>query len=496
MSALDRPTTRRRLLLSAGAAAAGAAVARVPVAMAAPSLAGLERDLKGPLVVPGDAAFAAAARVWNPYAQVRPKAVAFCASPGDVAKVMRFARDRGWALSARSGRHSFEGYSNCPGIVADVSRMATVRHDAARGTVRVGAGARTLDVYRGVVLAQDAAVPLGTCPTVGIAGLTLGGGISRMVRRVGMTSDSLVGATVVLPSGRTVRCDASHERDLFWALRGGGGGNFGIVTELVLRTSPAPPVSRVALTFDWAKAAEVTDVWQRTLPQAPDRLAEARLRALKIGTALSLTVSGQYHGPDAEARELFTPLLALGPKSSSVRTVSFAEATRPDGCTATGASVSCGAVERRPNDQRSDFVSEPLPASAIAALVSAVERWPGGPGAYEGGVQIEAFGAPSAVNRVAPSATAFVHRDALFHIAYLNFWGTGSSRAVADANVAWVDDFQAAMRPAVSGFAYQNYIDRRLASRPEAYYGANLARLRRVRQATDPKRLLRFAQGI
>ena len=129
MTALEQPTTRRRLLQAAAGAATGAVLARAPVAMAAPSLRGLARDLDGPLVVPGDAGFAAAAQVWNPAVGARPRAIAFCTSARDVARVVRFARDLGWRLSARSGRHSFEGYGNCSGIVADVSRLDRVRFD-------------------------------------------------------------------------------------------------------------------------------------------------------------------------------------------------------------------------------------------------------------------------------------------------------------------------------------------------------------------------------
>jgi FAD/FMN-containing dehydrogenase len=152
-------------------------------------------------------------------------------------------------------------------------------------------------------------------------------------------------------------------------------------------------------------------------------------------------------------------------------------------------------VAHYPNYQRSDFVGDPLPATAIATLLGEVARWPGGPGAQEGGVQIEALGA-CAVNRVAPGATAFVHRDSLCHIVYLNFWGPADRPAVAAANVGWAREIYAAMRPYVSGYAYQNYIDAGLADWRHAYYGANYGRLQQIKARYDPRGVFRFAQGI
>lgn len=111
-------------------------------------------------------------------------------------------------------------------------------------------------------------------------------------------------------------------------------------------------------------------------------------------------------------------------------------------------------------------------------------------------MQIEALGRHSAANAVSPSATAFVHRRSLHHMVYLNFWGSGDGPHVARANVRWVRDFYAAMRPHASGFAYQNYIDRELPSWRTAYYGRNWDRLRRIKRSYDPDWVFRFAQGI
>jgi FAD/FMN-containing dehydrogenase len=493
--------TRRELLGSAGAVSLLALGGPLGVAAAAaPTTRTLGRRLRGTLVLPGQPAYAAAKALANPRLDIPPRAIAFCASASDVADVIAFARARRWPLAARSGRHSFAGYSNTRGIVADVSRLRHVLYDGRTGTVRIGAGANLQDIYEGLVLRHGVALPLGTCPTVGVAGLTLGGGFGHLVRRAGLLCDNLLAVELVLADGRHVRASSGTNADLFWACRGGGGGNFGIATEFTFRTLPAAPVTTFSLAFAWAGAGAALDTWQRTLPQATEQLADSRFRALKSPTAaggaqLTATASGQFYGSEADLRVILAPLLGLGPTRVSINTVPYATAVVPDGCRSSGAGAVTCTVARYPNYQRSDFVDQPLPAAAIATMLAEIERWPGGDGAHEGGVQIEALG-NCAVNRVDPGATAFVHRSSLCHIVYLDFWGPGDSPAVVAANLAWTRELYAAMRPYVSGYAYQNYIDSELVDWPHAYYGANYSRLQRIKARYDPSGVFRFAQGI
>jgi FAD/FMN-containing dehydrogenase len=492
-------STRREFLGRAGAAslvalAAADRTALLTNASGTSATQSLARRLRGPLVLARQPGYAAARALYNPRLDIAPRAIAFCETAGDVAAVIAFARAHRWPISARSGRHSFAGYSNSRGIVADVSRIRHVVYDPASATVRIGAGANLRDVYEGLVLRHGVALPIGTCPTVGIAGLALGGGFGHLVRHAGLLCDSLEAVSLVLADGRRVRCSARSAPDLFWACRGGGGGNFGVATEFTFRTLAAVPVTTFALSFAWTDAAAALDAWQRTLPPATDRLADARFRALRSpGPTLTATASGQFLGGEAELRGILAPLLAVGPPAhTTIHAVPYATAALPDACRlAAGGGLSCTVVHN-PNYQRSDFVRDPLPPAAIQALLAEIERWPGGAAAQEGGVQLEALGA-CAVNRVAAGATAFVHRDSLFHIVYLNFWGPADPPAPF---IGWAGDIYAAMRPYVSGFAYQNYIDSGLASWPHAYYGANYPRLQRVKARYDPHNVFRFAQGI
>jgi len=491
--------TRRQLVRRGSAVALVAASAPVLLAGSAPAAttAELRRRLRGSLVTPRDPGWARARGLRNPRLDVEPRAIAFCETTSDVAEVMRFARARGWPVAGRGGRHSFAGYGNVPGgIVADVSRIAAVALERDRPVVRVGGGANVLDVYRDLVLARGRALAVGTCPTVGIAGLTLGGGFGRLMRRYGITADSLRAATVVLADGRVVRCSEDDRGDLFWALRGGGAG-FAVVTQLryAVRRAPPDPIA-FTLSYPWTQAAAAIDAWQRTLPVAPTTLSYGRLRALRRPDgALTLTASGHWYGSEASLRALLAPLVAAGPARQTLRRRTFAEAARPDSVQLRDGRPVIADLPHFPNYQRSDFFAGLLPAPAIAALVGAIERWPGvGGRGHEGGVQLDALG--GAVNRPAAGTTAFVHRAQRMHCAYLSFWGASDPSPMAAACAQWVRDTQALLTVYASGYAFQNYIDPELAGWEQAYFGANLARLKAVKRRYDPGGRLAFAQGV
>ncbi len=491
--------TRRQFVRRGSAAAfvlAGAPTLLTASAAAAPTTAELRRRLRGTLVTPRDGGWEAARALYNPRLDVSPRAIAFCESTPDVAQVVRFARARGWPVAARGGRHSFAGYCNVAGgIVADLSRIDAVELDRERPIARIGGGADVLGVYRELVVEHGLALPVGTCPTVGIAGLTLGGGFGRLMRRYGVTSDSLRAATVVLADGSVVRCSEDRRGDLFWALRGGGAGT-AIVTQLRFAVRTAPRAA-IAFTFSypWTQAAAAIDAWQRTLPDAPVTLSYGRLRALRRPDgALTLTVSGHWYDTEPRLRALLAPLAAAGPARQTVRRRTFAQASLPDSVQPRAGGPVVVDPPRVPNYQRSDFFGGLLPGDAIAALVAQIERWPGvGGSGHEGGVQLDALG--GAVNRVPPGATAFVHRRQRMHCAYLSFWGANDPQPLAAACERWTREIHAAMRPWASGAAFQNYIDPELGDWERAYFGANAPRLRAVKRRYDPRERFGFAQG-
>jgi FAD/FMN-containing dehydrogenase len=513
--------TRRRFLGAAAVTLAGGACQVPPgrtsgppspsprptAAVTAADWAALAGRLKGTLVLPADALYANAHRLFNPvFDAIAPAAVAYCQSEADVASCVGFARDHGVTPIPRSGGHSYAGYSTGTGLVVDVSRMRSVAPGA--GTAVIGAGARMIDVYAGLA-AAGVMVPAGSCPTVGIAGLTLGGGVGVLSRKYGLTSDNLLAARVVTADGRTLVCDATHEPDLHWALRGGGGGNFGVVTELTFRTSPAPGLALFSLRWPWGQAGAVLTAWQGWAPGAPDELWSNCLLLSSDGTAAgaqpTVRVTGVFAGTVAQASAALSGLLSgvgAAPLQRSLSAQPFLEAMKIEGGCAGYSLDQCslqtqnpaGLLTRDPFAARSDYLAAALPAAGVAAAVAAVERRQAAGGLASGGLAFDAYG--GAINRVPADATAFVHRAMRASIQYSANWRQADPAAVVSVNQAWLNDAQQALRPFVSGAAYQNYIDPNLAGWQQAYYGANLRRLVAVKQRYDPREVFRFPQGI
>ncbi|WP_218026754.1 FAD-binding oxidoreductase [Nocardia inohanensis] len=251
--AIDRRTVLRASGVVAVSAALGAWTAggRQQAESAPGQLdwAGLRNRLSGSLLLPQDSGYERAKLAFNPrFDDRRPAAVAKCGTVSDVQACVTAAAGTGITVAARSGSHSYAGYSTPDdGLIIDVGGLdgVEVRSD---GTAVIGAGARLMPVYAGLADAGRC-LPAGSCPTVGIAGLTLGGGIGVLAGKYGLTCDSLVSAEIVTADGTVRTASATSEPDLFWALRGGGGGNFGVVTSFTFRTQPAPRPAVAKLLF-------------------------------------------------------------------------------------------------------------------------------------------------------------------------------------------------------------------------------------------------------
>jgi FAD/FMN-containing dehydrogenase len=466
----------------------------------------LGRDLGGRLVRPGDADYGTARLGFNPrYDGVHPAGIAYCAGPADVRSCLAFAARHGVPVVPRAGGHSYAGASTSTGLVVDVTPMRSVTVDAASGTATVGAGARLVDVYA-VLAGHGRTIPAGSCPTVGLAGLALGGGVGVVGRAYGLTSDSVVAATVVTTDGRVLDCDAGRQPDLFWACRGGGGGNFGVLTSLRLHTHPAPAVTVFFLSWRWPAAARVVDGWQRWGPAAPDPLwSTCKLLGSTDRPVPSVLVAGLYLGPAGDLDPLLDGLVArvgVQPAGRSVRTRGYAEAMLAEAGCAGRTVAEChlpwqapgGRLARESLAAASHFIDRPLPADGIALLVRAAEQRGRLAGGGEGGISLDALG--GAINRVPPDATAFVHRGALFLAQLTTTWADGAAAGAVARQRDWLRRFRTALRPYGNGEAYQNYADPELTDWRRAYYAGNYGRLVRVKARYDPGSLLRPAQGI
>ena len=491
---------RRSLLERGGRLALAAGIApwwRLPQLLDAvdPRVRRLDRELRGDVVAPGTPGYAQARLLFNTrYDGVRPLAIAYCESATDVAKAIAWAKREGVRLAPRSGGHSYGGYSTTTGLVIDVSRIAGIAVDAAAGSASIGAGARLIDVYSSLA-AHGTTIPAGSCPSVGIAGLALGGGVGFASRRFGTTADNMRGVRIVTAAGKVLDCDASHNVELFWACRGGGGGNFGIATLFRFRIHTVGRVTTFYVRWPWANAEAVVDAWQKWAPHAPDGLFSVCNLSCAGGGEPRITASGQVFGDKAGLTSLLQPLVSTGaPVTVSTVERDYLSAMKY-WAACPGSLAEChpppkGTLGRSTFAAKSAYVNTPLSRAGIRAIVVGIAARATGP-AGGASILLDSYG--GAINRVPKDATAFVHRDALFSCQELSTWSPGGAAA---ANLAWLRAFHASLRPHVSTFAYQNYIDPDLVQWQHAYYGASYRRLQAVKKRYDPGQVFRSHQSI
>ncbi|MFL6075720.1 MAG: FAD-binding oxidoreductase [Mycobacteriales bacterium] len=512
----------RRSVLRAGAGGAvvaaggGLLTGGVARARTGPDWDRLRRHLAGELVLPADPGYdTARVSAFTRYDDIRPAAVAYCASAEDVRRCLLFAQDRGVAAVPRSGGHSGAGFSSTTGLVVDVSRF-TGLSVGGDGDVTFGAGFRTVDL-QARLSPYGLGLPGGSYPTVGAGGFIQGGGFGMDTRLSGMACDRLVAAEVVLACGRIVRCSARHEPDLFWALRGGGGGNFVVVTRYRARPVRALPVASFSLVWPWPVAAAVVAAWQEWLATGPNALSAGLLVMLgdaAPGAVPAVLVSGSYQaatgdvaqaGGQREADRLVDLVVQAGGQPPVNRSLSVASRLDTlmrtyqcgdrtvDQCHRVGDGPA-GTIPRLGFAATADaFVGADVPASGVAAVLAAFDS------ARRAGHTrfLSATGLGGAANDVPRQATAYVHRDSRYLLSFTSQFGrapdTPDERAAAQA---WVDAGFAAMAPHTNGEAYQNFPDPRRSDWRRAYYGENYPRLVAVKRRYDPHRFFRFAQAI
>ncbi|HLH22077.1 MAG TPA: FAD-binding oxidoreductase [Chloroflexota bacterium] len=487
---------RRRFLKASAGLALGLGLAQVPGRVAAgaaphapsaPPAAGdgvwqeLARSLQGTLLRPGDPDYARIARPWNlRFASILPNGIARCVSTDDVRTCLQWAQAHGVPLVARSGGHSYAGYSQTTDLMIDLSPMNQVTYDAKLGLAHMSGGARNSDVYASL-RTVGRTVTHGRCAGVGVGGLVLGGGLGFNQRRLGLLCDQLVETVIVTAAGELLRCNDQENADLFWACRGGGGGNFGINTAFTFQTFPAETLTVYLITWT-ANLDALVPAALDLLPTTPERLG-CKLSVVNDGTRLSLELLGQLVGPPDELRALLAPLYRLAtPAGETVRVTSYWD----------GQDFLSEDSSPEYTHERSRYVYQPLSAEGARTILSFMRRWPG----TRADATWKIFLAGGTVTAVPPDATAFVHRGAQMVSSIELDWTPDDTVGTVADNEAWLAEFHAAMAPFTSDESYQNFIDEAQSDYLRAYYGANLERLVAVKRRYDPQNVFRFPQSI
>ena len=488
---MDGAIDRRGFLAGAGAigVSLGIGVGTRGAARAAGRASG--PPIRGQVIRRGAPGFLQAAHVYNErFDGVLPNLVARPLDAADVRTAVQWGLALGIPLRARSGGHSYAGYSTLSGgMVLDLRNLRGIGIDVRNRTATIGAGSQLIDVYSALA-ARGLTLPAGSCPSVGIAGHALGGGMGLAGRQFGLTADNIFSAQIVTADGRLRTASAGSNPDLYWALRGGGGGNFGVVTSFTCRVHPVPrTVAGFTVSWPWSQADEALAAWQAWGPHARSQVTSI-FHLSASGGATLVNVSGQYFGPASDLRGLLAPLTAVGGAQLSAGDFGYLQAQLMwAGCSHislaachTQGTRSGGTLQRDSFQAKSDYVAKPLPDAARQALVHAAEQRLTMPG--HGAILLDCYG--GAINRVRPAATAFVHRNVLFCIQYLSY----------DGGAAWLNSTAARMRPYVTGGAYFNYTDPGLTGWQTAYYGSNYPRLQRIRRDVDPHHYFNFPQAI
>jgi FAD/FMN-containing dehydrogenase len=441
----------------------------------------------GEAVRAGDAGYDEARAIWNAMHDRRPAVIARCRSTADVVAALRHGRAEGLAIAVRAGGHSLPGHSTCDdGLVIDLRGLNAIEVDPERRRARVGGGALLGELDR-ALQEHGLVVPAGVVSHTGVAGLTLGGGVGRQMRRLGLTIDSLLGVELVTAAGEVVRADAETNPDLFWALRGGGG-NFGIVTEfefeahemgdlMILATfNPIEEAPRVlALGEEIAAGAPDELLWTSFLRRAQSQVWLPDKWVGKLGIVSLI----EWSGSDLEeGRRLLAEIAArVAAPVSSIERVPFL-------------TIQTAGDELFGHGKRSYVKAGYLDALSPAAIEKLIEV------ASEVGSefsQVEVLGVGGAIARVDAGATAFPHRDAAWLINIPASWVEESED---EREIEWARRVYRAIEPLMTGGAYANFMGDDEDDGAATAYGETLDRLRRVKAEWDPENVFRLNQNI
>lgn len=432
----------------------------------------LRQALRGRLIVPEDADYHEARKVWNAMIDKRPALIARCAEVSDVVRAVNFARENDLVPAVRGGGHNVAGSATCDdGIVIDLSPMKSVTVDPNRRVARAGGGATWGD-YDEQTQTVGLASPGGVVSTTGIAGLTLGGGLGWLSRSYGLACDCLVAAEVVTADGSVVTASAEQNPDLFWGLRGGGG-NFGVVTTFEYRLHPVTDLLAGIVIHPRSEARDFLRVFRDLVVEAPDELASfGGLLSSPEGEPLVVAFVA-YHGDVAEGERVLEPLRRFG--SPLVDDVSpkpyvVVQKALDDGFPAGKRHYWKSSALAGLDDELLDVLVEwanraPSPLSAIG-----LEEQLGG-----------------AVARVGKEETACGLRDVEHNLGILAIWEDPADDAI---NARWARELWAEIQAFSAGSVYVNYLNFDESQRiGEAYSSDQYRRLVELKKRYDPANL-------
>jgi FAD/FMN-containing dehydrogenase len=461
----------------------------------------LSEQLVGHITLPQDPAYPVGRTTFMNAFQNFPQLIVYCQGFADVVRSIAFAKEVGLKPVCRSGGHNTAGYSVNDEMVIDVSGINYVRVDPDARVAWVGAGANFAQINAALEL-YGLHMPGGGCETVCAAGYMQGGGYGFTSLMFGMNCDQVLGFQMALADGRIVKADAKENPDLFWAVLGGTGNNFGVLLEIQYRVHQLGQLWGFG--FKWplgtaeqsAAASIALQVWQAnfTGKAVPQNLGLQAMLAYTQGPdqdalAPFFLIRGMFNGTEAGCENVLEPLLKLMPNVEQYRDIWRAGTYRDLNVYLLTYPTELPADI--PNSARSVAKSHIVGRQlAVAEFASILELF-GSSGNEDNFIGFEPYG--GAINAVAPDANAFWHRRAAMDVFLFSFWLHEADRGAA---LAYVSDFDRVVQPLSNGCSYQNYPNRQIQDFGNVYFGGNLPRLLQVKETYDPDNFFTFPQGL
>jgi FAD/FMN-containing dehydrogenase len=436
----------------------------------------LRESLKGDVLVPDDPEYDKARLCFNLLIVRRPAVIARCVDADDVAAALAFGVENALEIAVRGGGHNPAGHCSVDdGLVIDLTKMRTVEVDPDERVARSGGGATWLD-FDQATQAHGLVTPGGVVGSTGVTGLTLGGGIGHLTAQYGLTCDNLLGATVVTPAEGIVHTEDDGHEELLWGLRGGGG-NFGVATELRMHLHPLERVVGGRLEYEGEGVAAALRAFRDAIAAAGTDLSIQAQISAKDDMTLTLVVAPCYTGDGEEVAEL-----------AELRAIDgVVDKVRPQGFLDQQLVFNPGyGVDR--NYWKGHFVRE-LPDELIDQLIERMTALGRPPGA----ILFESLhGAPKDVD---PQSAALAYRDAAFNISVMADW---LDPALDDESTAWARETAATLEPWSTSGGYANYMqaDEPIERVRAAFGPENFTRLQALKSRYDPDNVLHRNQNI
>lgn len=438
-----------------------------------------KNELTGTVIYPNDPRYQHARMNWNPFTDAFPIVFVFAHQNEDVSNAVKWARKNGVSIRIRSGRHALaKDFSQVDGgIVIDVGQMKNVMLDKVNEIATVEPGIRVGSLVRMLAM-EDFLAPFGDSSSVGIGGISTGGGISVIQRTTGLISDNILAATMVDANGEVIQVSESINPDLLWAIRGGGGGNFGIITSYKFKVRSAPSqVGIYEIIWPWNQLEEIIDTWQKWAPSVDERLGSIVEVYSKMNGLLRS--QGIFLGPKSELEKLLSPLTGVGtPIRVSIEEVSLLEA------------INFWAPHEQPfSDQNTIFSStwleQYLPENGLKSIRSFLEKTTGASNFF-------LLNSGGTMNRIPSKETAFFWRDTKYYMEWNTQWTRDSE---TQKNIKLVENTRIELQPYTVG-SYVNVPNLNIKNYGQEYYGDNFERLQQVKAKYDPDNVFNFAQSI